>query len=281
MPTWMSSAPLPSPAEEEGATGARQEDAVGQGTTRPLVEPAVPKPGSEAAPKTFEAGGGVEGAIGATGDAHGLDEAITRRTGGHASTKPAPRGAVTSAEDRGIHADPVEHDGASVAGPSAPMPGLHEGGTAGASGSTTIAEPGVPSPARRLLDAASHELAEGHVEVARARLAEAQALAPSARELARADLLRADALRIEHHYPEAIAAYRQIAEQDGATTQHEQAAFWLAQLLAERGSRSEALAACARYLERYPAGRFRAEVAARRSELLQSPPPTGSPTPSR
>lgn len=92
-----------------------------------------------------------------------------------------------------------------------------------------------------------------------------------ARRVARADVAQAESLRAEcqlraGHKRAALALYVQVAERGGPTA--EAASFETAKLLAELGRKGEALAAFEAHLAKYAQGRFVAEAAYRRCELL-------------
>jgi TolA-binding protein len=84
---------------------------------------------------------------------------------------------------------------------------------------------------------------------------------------AEASALYAESYLIEGRYPDAEASYRALVRDFPRTPQAESALYALAQLASEHGRTDDARAAIARYLERYPHGRFAKEAAALEARL--------------
>lgn len=122
--------------------------------------------------------------------------------------------------------------------------------------------PALPSAGRRIAEARS-ALASGDVALARRRLGEARAAAPSRAQRAALGLIEAECLLSERRYDQAIAAYRGVSQEHADDPAGETAAFAVAQLLSERGAAEEARSALEAYLRRYPQGRFVREVSAK------------------
>lgn len=119
-----------------------------------------------------------------------------------------------------------------------------------------------------VLTRARQALAAGRPSEARklaATVTSPQSLAVEAR------LLAAESFLVEGRYDSAIAAYRLVVRRFGTTPQAETALYAIAQLETESGSRDEAHAALARYLERYPRGRFAREARQRLDKLRPAP----------
>ncbi len=111
-----------------------------------------------------------------------------------------------------------------------------------------------------LLSDARAALAAGNIGHARECVASALRARPRPRQRAMAELLSADTMLVESRYDDALTAYRSMMDRFASYPEGETAAFALAQLLSERGPQDRAQQALERYLERYPAGRFAAEV---------------------
>lgn len=114
--------------------------------------------------------------------------------------------------------------------------------------------------AAQSLNAARAALSAGDGPRARARLAAALAAHPTVRERAMASLLMADSYLIESRRDLALAAYRRTQSGFGAYPEGETAEFAAAELLFEKGQRSEAREALEQYLASRPAGRFAREA---------------------
>lgn len=120
--------------------------------------------------------------------------------------------------------------------------------------STTTAAPACEPCAGLLRDAAS-SLARGRVAEARELVTDVLAAGPSPAQSAEANLLLADAARIEGRRDEAVRRYRQVAAASRGSM-GENALYAAAQLEGERGRRAASETLLREYLDRYPHGRF-------------------------
>src|SRR5581483_3352189 len=130
--------------------------------------------------------------------------------------------------------------------------------------------PAAPSVAAAL-DRARSALADGDAPRARHWLDEALAARPQTRDRAEAELFWAESYLVEQEPDRALAAFRRVADTYARLPEGESAAFAAAQVLFERGHKSEAAEALRAYLERYPNGRFAREARDRIAELPTAP----------
>lgn len=111
-----------------------------------------------------------------------------------------------------------------------------------------------------LIDRARSELAERHVDSARATLREAITQKPKAPQLAEALSLRAECDLVAGDYAGARKAYLDVAQRFSQLPAAESALFAAARIAAEHGDPSTARALFERYLARYPHGSFARDV---------------------
>jgi ferric-dicitrate binding protein FerR (iron transport regulator) len=116
------------------------------------------------------------------------------------------------------------------------------------------------SPLLRL-ERARRALAHGNAEDARRTVEPAFRAGRSLAAEARA--IYAESFLIEGRYADAIEAYQLVVRDFSSTPQAESALYAVAQLQIEHGRSQEARASLARYLSRYPRGRFAKEAADR------------------
>jgi TolA-binding protein len=128
------------------------------------------------------------------------------------------------------------------------------------------------SPLAGAGDGAVARLASARTSLARGDAAEARrTLEPvlrMGREVAaEARALYAESFLVEGRYTEAEASYRTLIRDFPRTAQAESALYATAQLASEHGRTAEARDAVARYLDRYPRGRFAKEAAELQARL--------------
>jgi TolA-binding protein len=118
------------------------------------------------------------------------------------------------------------------------------------------------------------QLAQARAWLAERRVPEARAaiedvLRSGASRSARAEALSlvAECALVEQHYEQAVAAYLQVATQHPRLGAGQNALFAAARIRAQQGHTGEARALLHRYLDRYPAGRFRDEAERRLAQL--------------
>lgn len=123
-----------------------------------------------------------------------------------------------------------------------------------------------------MLERVRSSLADGDAPGARKIIDKLLAGTPSAQDQAKAELFLAESYLIEQQLDKALAGYRQVADAFPRFAEGEAAAFAAAQMLYERGSRSEAKEALRTYVARYPGGRFGREARDRLDELTAPAP---------
>lgn len=124
-----------------------------------------------------------------------------------------------------------------------------------------------PIAAARRLEAARLALAGRDFARARSLVAEVLASDISTRERAEALSLRAECALVARDFAGAVAGYRLVAERFGNLPAGENAAFAAARIDADRFTGKQAEQGLAKYLARYPNGRFVKEATARLREL--------------
>ncbi|MDB4987693.1 MAG: FecR protein [Myxococcaceae bacterium] len=121
----------------------------------------------------------------------------------------------------------------------------------------------VDEDASVLLGQARTALAKADVQAARALIARARTHAARGQQRAEAGTLLAECALLERHNGEAIRSYLAVAERYPGLDAGENALFAAAQLSAREANRDAGRALFARYLARYPGGRFAEEARAR------------------
>ena len=125
-------------------------------------------------------------------------------------------------------------------------------------------------------ESAAGRLSRARRALAQGRAAEARRTVEPVFRLGRdlaaeARAIFAESFLIEGRYADAIDGYEIVIRDFRSTPQGESALYAVAQLKSEHGRPDEARAALARYLDRYPRGRFAKEAAERLARLSPSP----------
>jgi TolA-binding protein len=124
-----------------------------------------------------------------------------------------------------------------------------------------------PDHARRLLARAREQIAARDLAGAQTTIQAALEAPHGTREAAEAATLRAEIAKNSGNLEAAFRAYRDVARRYSRLPAGESALFAAARIAVQRGDRASARQLFDNYLQRYPSGRYRAEVLRNREAL--------------